>query len=393
MTTTFRPLADDDEQRAAAELGRLAFGGSRLAPDAPLPPRPGRIMWGAFDGGRLVAMVGDWQQDQWYGGRLVPASGISAVAVGAGDRSKGHAKRLLAVVLEGARDRGAVVSTLFPTAPALYRQLGWELTGAFSYWDLQTSWLAGLRAPAGTTIRPATPDDREAILAVYADLARGSSGYLERSDARFPRWPFNPDTGLDGVTVAVGGSGRIDGFTTWVRGHGMGRDTRLTVHDLHGRTRDATLALLADLGSWDAVAPTLTVLLPRPDPAWWLIPNGVPLARETHHWMTRVVDLKAAVEARGWPANIEVSVDLEVTDEVCPWNAGRFTLAVADGKGSLTPGGAGDVSIGGPGLGVLFAGGTNAATMRRAGLIGGAGSDAALDALMAGPAPSTVDHF
>ena len=147
-------MLGDDEQRNAYELGRLAFGGPRLSADQPLPERAGRILWGAFAGDRLVAVVGDRVQGQWFGGRVVPASGISSVSVAAGERGKGYAQLLVARVLAAARERGAAVSTLFPTAPALYRRMGWEETGVLTWWDLPTSALAGLRPPPGTTTRP-----------------------------------------------------------------------------------------------------------------------------------------------------------------------------------------------------------------------------------------------
>jgi predicted acetyltransferase len=51
-------------------------------------------------------------------------------------------------------------------------------------------------------------------------------------------------------------------------------------------------------------------------------------------WL-RLVDLPAALEARSYAA--AGSLTFEVTDEFCPWNAGRWRLEVgADGRGTVT---------------------------------------------------------
>ena len=49
-------------------------------------------------------------------------------------------------------------------------------------------------------------------------------------------------------------------------------------------------------------------------------------------WL-RLIDLRAALEARSYAA--AGSLTFELTDEFCPWNAGRWRLEVAgDGRGT-----------------------------------------------------------
>ena len=183
----------------------------------------------------------------------------------------------------------------------------------------------------------------------------------------------------------------MTGFASWERGSGYGADARLEVPDLIGRNADATTALLASIGSWGAVTPTVSIRLARPDPAWWAVPAGAAKVRSTDPWMTRVIDVQAAVAARGWPSYSEVEVDLEITDELCPWNSGRWTLAVSGGRGELRPGGAGGVRLGARGLGVLFAGGASVEMLARGGLV--EGDVGRLAPLSAGPAPATLNYF
>jgi len=392
VTIDVRPL-DPTDRAAADELRRLAFGGPRpTGGPGPAFPQPGRNAWGLVEDGRLAAHAVDRVSTHWFGGREVPASGISAVTVASADRGRGYARTLLAALLGAARDRGAAIATLFPTAPALYRGLGWEQAGSLTWSDLPTAALAGVRPPAGTTLRAASRADSAAIRGLYTEVARAGSGYLDRTGPLFATQPVDA---LDGVTLALGPDGAVDGYVGWDRGAGTGSGARLTAYDVIGRTGDATVGLLATLGGWSAVTPTLRLRLPDPDPVQWLLPTSVPLATSTSPWMLRLVDVPRAVTARGWAAHLDAAVDLDIVDDVCRWNAGRHRLEVAAGTGRLISGGAGTVRIGARGLALLYAGGVTAAALRRAGLLDGGddATDRALTALAAGPRPALLDYF
>ncbi|WP_376771713.1 sterol carrier protein domain-containing protein [Actinokineospora xionganensis] len=108
------------------------------------------------------------------------------------------------------------------------------------------------------------------------------------------------------------------------------------------------------------------------------------LPRLVEPFMLRVVDLAAAVEARGWPDYLpDFTVDLEITDEHAPWNAGRRRLVHDSAGMRLEPGGAGEVRMHARALGPWFAGTATTATLRRAGLLQGVAP--MLDAVTAAP--------
>ena len=76
--------------------------------------QPGRTWFGAFDGNVLVGQVIDRAYDSWFGGVLVPTSGIAGVTVAAEHRGQGALTPLFDQVLAYARERGAAISGLFP---------------------------------------------------------------------------------------------------------------------------------------------------------------------------------------------------------------------------------------------------------------------------------------
>ena len=380
---------------AAWELTRVAFGADREAPAGWLTDRPGRVNWGIFEGERLVARATDRDQAHWFGGRLVPACGIAGVIVIPELRGRGLARTVLTRLLHHARDRGALIATLFRSAPGPYRRLGCEEVGAMTTVAVPASALAAVAMPADVTLRPAGAADVPAVQEIYRTLSRASAGFMERTEPMFDSSPEAVLARYDGLSVAVGPEGSVDGYAAWSREGGYDASGRVTVPDLMALTAPATSALLAMLGSWQNVAPTIALTIPEPDPATLLAPFAGARVATREPWMLRLLDAAGAVAARGWPPLLEGSVDLELEDGLCPWNAGPHRLVLSAGAGRLEPGGSGAVRLDPRALAVLYAGGAGPDVLRRAGLLtgGDASTDAFLAAATAGPPPALLDYF
>jgi predicted acetyltransferase len=393
VTHEIRPLRAEDAP-IAYRLGAIAFGYTD-EPEPPFPapgtpPPAGRRSYGAFDpDGLLLAKAVDIEQHNWYGGRPVPASGVAGVAVAVEQRGRGLAQEILTHLLTEARARGAAISTLYGSTPLPYQRLGYEEIGARYTWSLPTEILSRVRVPAGYATRAATEADLTAIFDLYREVARAGNGVWDRvTDPAVL-------TDYHGTTLALDADGVIQGFCSWDRTGGYAAEGRLAVEDLVARTEPALRTLLATLGTWAPVAPRLEVVLPPRDPAFSVLPLSVGTVTSYRPWMLRVIDAAAAFGARGWPAYVRGSLDLLVDDAVCPWNAGTFRLAIDGGDAEVSPGGDGGLRIGARGLAAVFAGGTTAAVLRRAGLLpdADAGTDMFLDAIMSGPQPVMRDYF
>jgi predicted acetyltransferase len=326
---------------AAWEMSRLAFGAEGDPPPGALEERPGRRQLGAFEDGRLLAKPIDREQGHWFGGRLVPASGVAGVVVAPEARRGGLARHVMTELLAAARERGAVISTLFRTTPQLYRSLGYEEVGALTWTAVPTASFAAVRRPDDVALRAAGPDDVAAAGEVYRTLAREGAGLMERSE---PVSDTSPDAVLaaqDGLTVALGPDGAVDGYAAWDRRPGQDVGGAVEVFDLMALTAPAALALVSMLGSWGAIAPRLYLRLPPASPVSLLAPFVSARVHSWEPWMLRVLDAPGAVAARGWPAHVEGGADLDLDDRVCPWNSGRWRLELAAGRGRLTAGGTG----------------------------------------------------
>jgi predicted acetyltransferase len=365
--------------------------------------------WGIFDGETLVAKANDRAYDSWIGGCRVPTAGVAGVVVAPEYRGAGLARQVMTHLLHAARDRGAVIATLFRTAPALYRSLGFEQVAELVDGSLPTSALRGIR-PAHTTLRRATAEDATSIRNIYARVAASGSCLLARDGAAFEVGDRELIAATDGVTLAIDENGGAVGYVSWNRGSGYGGSATLSVVDLQAVTGDGYRALLSAVGSFDAVTPTVRIRTSGTDPIHWLIPGAGWSVSEVSPYMLRVIDLAGAVAARGWPTGLTAEIDLEVEDPLCPWNSGSHRLVLRGGTGHLEDLGGGSpehvgVESGGvdaaatavtlPGLALLYAGGVTSSALRRTGLItgGSAGSDTLLDAAFAGPRPAVLDYF
>jgi len=166
------------------------------------------------------------------------------------------------------------------------------------------------------------------------------------------------------------------------------------VYDLVAHDPAAMLALLRSVASWagQLSAVRLRLLQPRA-----LLPAVFGTEVSCEHWMLRVVDLPAAVAARGWPhaalLRPGLAADLELADPHAPWHAGRHRLVVDGGTVRIEPGGTGAVQLSARGLAAWYSGAATSHALRRAGLLAGDPAAAAvLDALTGTPGPPRLGN-
>ncbi|RZS44683.1 putative acetyltransferase [Herbihabitans rhizosphaerae] len=380
-----------DEAEAAYRLRRLGFGGSRDPAVTDLEEPKGRVTLVAEDGGRLPGALSIWDYRQFFGGRPVPMGGVASVAVEPSARGRGVASAMVDAALPVMREAGQCVSALYPSAPPLYRSRGWEQAGAQTSVILETRLLATVPRPStALDVRPAERSDLDALHAAYLRVASTVDGMLDRASA-----PFRVDRVLEfDVVTVVERDGELSGYLTAERPDG----DELIVRDLIADDADTARLLLRQLGSWAGLLDTVRLRMVDP------LVDGLLLDLPTHHqveahpWMLRVVDLPAAIAARGWPlaGGLRPStVDIEVVDEHAPWQAGRHRITVEGDAVRCEGGGSGAVRLHARALGAWFAGATDTATLRRAGLLDGdVNAATVLDALTGAPrAPRMADAF
>ena len=386
----------EDELEQAWELDRYAFNTPARRRELFLRWDPSRLV-GTFEGDRLVALTGGLDFGQYFGGRSVPMGGLSSVSVAPDRRGRGLAKQVIREVLRAMRERGEVISSLYPATTSLYRGLGWEVAGTTLVRRVAPATVQALPAPDAGRLRPAGVDEIVALRACYEQLARGVNGFVDRSENWWGRlahaWKDRR------VYVAEGDRGEVEGYLVYRQIDGehsaFGGAWVLGVDDVVANTRDAALALWRLLGSWASQAQQIIYRGTAEDPLLLLLPEQSLEVVAEVRWMTRMVDAVGAVDARGFSPGVEVEVHVALRDPELSDNDGRFVLTVSEGRGRLEPGGSGAVTLDVGPFSALYTGWASTSLLARAGRIaGGTREDrAALDAAFGGPVPWMLDEF
>ncbi|HEV8561961.1 MAG TPA: GNAT family N-acetyltransferase [Actinophytocola sp.] len=390
MTEVLVRESREEDAEELYRIRRIAFGGPR----EPDPNRGANPYWpDGYEGwwglvaeldGRPAGFLRSRDYRQFFGGKAVPMGGLASVAVDPYARGRGVATALLDRALVGLRDAGQCISALFPSVPPLYRGRGWEQTGVYELMILPLDLLALLPKPVThRTIRPATREDLPALHQAYLAFASTVDGMLDRATkADNPEDVFE----LDIVDVVPGVDG-LRGYLTAERPEGE----RLIVYDLIADDADTAGKLLRQLASWAGVLHDVSLRVVDPAVRDLFLAQPVLHDVRNHPWMLRVVDLPAAVAARGWPLTAHLrplAVDVEVADPHASWQAGRHRIVFDGDTVFCEPGGTGAVRLHARALGPWYAGSADTAMLRRAGLLDGDPKAAAhLDALTGAPRP------
>ena len=330
----------------------LAFNDPR--PFDPDEPRfdEGRVV-GAFDGDRLLGTVMTYEFSQVFGGREVPCGGVAGVTVAPDARGRDLARRMLAESFVRMRDRGEVVSSLYPTTSLLYGGLGYGVAGEFAH----------RRVPLGA-IGPAQP-----LAWSECDFGCHEMREIQRSEAaRRDGWVLPSSSWWDHQTWRRSGPpsdrvfswlGRRDDEPVAVVVYTYGEHER-TLYDLRvqllaGVDAPAVRSALSFLASNGSTAESLDTTVPGPILDITLARPELAKVESDWPWMLRIIDLEGAIAARGYPSGA-VTIDLDVTDHVIDHNLGAWTLRVDEGVGSVVRGGDATVSVDIADLARIYAG-------------------------------------
>jgi predicted acetyltransferase len=397
MELEIRLLTKDDLEQAF-RLDQLVFNTPEARRELWLERARPERKHGAFLDGRLAAVTHVYPFGQFFGGRSVPMGGVGDVAVVPEHRGKGLASRIMTEALQGMRARGEVISTLFPATTSFYRALGYELAGATVLHQVSPRSLRSIRGPNSLeTRRLEKDDDPTGIRRCYQRVAPGINGWLDRDDHRWQSlWAWWHAGHY--VYAYESPAGEVEAYLVYrhePNPPGASGDFALRIEQIVAATPEGLRTAWRTLASFDTLVEVITFGASPEDALLMLMAEQLTSVRGQVRWLSRIVDIQAAVAARGYPPSLKIEVPLTVDDAILPENSGTWTLRVSEGEGSLEPGGGDGPRLGIGALSSLYSGWASTATLARSGLLEG-GSPAqlrALDAAFAGPTPWMMDEF
>lgn len=395
MSVEVRPMRDEDRERIVA-LHRQAFNlpAGDLDRLSAIPLDDIRVV---TEGGPPVASLRLIRVGHFCGGRSVSSADVSAVQVAPESRSKGYGGLLMREVLGELRDEGVPFSTLYPSVPAPYRRAGYEMAGAYTRY----------RAPVATLprhryhdVEPWDDSALDEVVECYRHFAAASEGPLDRPRSWWPERILRvaPPHSQPVYRYLVRREGRVTGYMVFTQeraDHPIPYFYSLGCRDLVWLDAGAARSLLGLAASHRALATDLTWTGPVEDPLALFLDEQDLSAQWSMLWMARLIHVRKALEARGYPSSLQAAVEFSLEDPVLEANTGSYRLEVEDGHGRVEKIERASTKMDVGALSALYTGWLPPRDAQRSGRLVEAGERevAALEAIFAGPKPWMADQF
>jgi predicted acetyltransferase len=341
---TFRQAQRRDIPRLA-ELWAHAFPGERSVEDRVRQLEAGGVYGGVDQAwyteldGRLAGAFRGYRLTQYLHGTPLPMLGVAAVAVGAHARRRGLGAAICRHAIAIGRERGDLVSVLYPFRPDFYYRLGWGMVGVLDHHRFHTASLpVTVERPE---VRLAAAGDLPAVRACYERVARTSHGLVQRTERTWNNHLTPPQRHV----FVLGDAAGVRGYLLLTYGRSPTAQERpLVIHELVAESGGAYEALLSwislqrdewPIATYDALPEErfdLRLQEPRAPRFRAARTLWAPTARRIRGPMLRVLDVARALQApRAWPQAEPCRFTLRVTDAEVPENEGPWQVTQEGG--------------------------------------------------------------
>ena len=343
--------------------------------------------------GRIVAGLGAFPFAHWFGGRKVAAAGVTAVGVAPDARGSGVGTFMLRASLEELRHAGVPLASLYPATLAFYRRAGYERAAYRVSYELPLTLIQSY--DHSCELVPFAPDD-PLVRRLYEQRARTAAGQIERPDWM---WPYRlAPRDKTSFRYLIMRNGTPEGCVAFYVG---GRSDPLVITDCVVLTPEAGRRVLTLLTDYHSILENAVWNGGPLDPLVYLLRENLVgggrsrvSIRSSYDLMLRIVDPARALEARGYPAHLRATLELNVRDEVLPANTSPYLVEIADGRAQVTRGGRGTIQLGIRELAMLYTGFAAPHELRALGTLSGDDEQhALLGMVFSGPRPWIADMF
>ncbi len=338
----------EDETRDAMVAADAASGGEMHEEDFERELRtvPRDRFLAAYDDGRPVGLTGSYAFDLTIPGGTVAAAGVTWVGVLPSHRRRGILRELMRLQLEDVHRRGEPVAILWASEAAIYGRFGYGIAAPNASLDARRPAFAlrGDPAPTGSVRLVSQEEAQEAFPPVYDRIRLQRPGMLSRTDHWWREHRLaDPEHWRRGAGAKFYAllelNGRAEAFATyrvaskWDDGMPQGE---VRVIEAHATSPEATRELWRFLFGIDLVATVRSEIFDPNSPLFLMVVDPRTLRVTLHDglWL-RLLDVDAALRARSYRR--EGSVVIEVVDDVCKWNTGRYRAGADAGRTDDAP--------------------------------------------------------
>jgi predicted acetyltransferase len=332
----------------------------------------------AFAGPDIVGTAGAFTMPITIPGGELVTGYLTLVGVLPTHRRRGIAAELMRAMLDDARERGELLSVLYASEGGIYGRYGYGLGTIGLTIRIETARSAFVHGYASSgQIRLAERERAtKEILAVH-EATRPELPGMVHLDERRLAYVVGHEHGADKerptfFALREGPLG-VDGYAIYKVAHDWPEDTPNTA--LHVRNLvAANPGAYADLWRFvldvDLVTYVEASNRPSDEPLLYLLREPRRLrARISDNLWVRLVDIPGALAARRYAAAGRVV--LEVADQFCAWNGGRYVLEAAEDGGAVVEPSSqpAEIACTASDLGATYLGGTTFRELHRAGRV------------------------
>jgi predicted acetyltransferase len=329
----------------------------------------------AFEDGRIVGSASVFPFETGVPGGLIRAAGVTLVGVLPTHRRRGILSRAMRAQIDDIHERGEPMAYLWASEDAIYGRFGYGVASFSGSIDLARDHAAfAVDAGPDGTVRLVTPEEAlEPFMAIQRAAAERHPGMFVRTkewwqSRKFADAEWARNGGGEQVYALLELDGRPAGYALYrlhfaaERGIASGYTS---VVEAVGDSPAATKELWRYLLDIDWMARVKASLLPRDHELFLLLREPRMLRFELREGLwVRLVDVEAALNARAFkPAE---PVVIEVHDDFCPWNAGRYRVGP---EGAERTDAEAELSLPAASLGSAYLGGFTLGELARAGRV------------------------
>ena len=325
---------------------------------------------GVFEGTEIVGGAHSHEVEMSIPGSSTIIAGVANIAVQPTHTRQGVMTRMMHHQIHDLHERGEPLAALFATESVIYGRFGYGIGSLYERWTIDRHHNGYGRAfeKRGRVLFVDPADIVKNLPEVFRRTTINRPGVFQR-----PIYQWERDSqaqehmqgGQGGLFyIAYEEEGKVDGYATYrIVG------TNLCVIELMAVTSEANTALWRFCFDVDRMSTTEALRRPVDDPLPWLLADPRRLQRSTRDgaWV-RMIDVAAALNLRRYMHSDQLV--LEVNDDLCPWNAGRFELeGSSEGGECRASNSSPDLLISVSNLASAYMGAVSFSTLARAGLV------------------------
>lgn len=258
--------------------------------------------------------------------RTVPVSYIVGLATSPEARRGGVARQLLQAALAEMRRRKHYFNILMPSRAGFYYPFGWELCYHQLKYAINLDELRGLTSSEGQFTMVADGDQWELFQTVYRKFTAGRHGFAVRGEAEWRRL----------VSSHLAEKGHISILA--YNGHPAAYifyqllDGKIVVSDMAYNSSQAQRSILNFFYNHRSQVSAAEFNAPFNDNLHLSLSNPKEGVSIYPFMAGRLVDVGGALQALGYPANVQANLTIAVADPLAEWNNHTFAVTVDNGQ-------------------------------------------------------------